>query len=384
MKFESQYGYVFEWKEFGDYLEQFITKNLENLLSDNFDLVISFKRGGSILGQIFACIFQDVSSNIRPSLCIRDIPSSLLSKKSVPTFLNRLVVSPLEISDIPRLKTDLETEIKKKSGKLSILLVDDNITTGLRLGFFYKLIKRWFGDNVIVKKLIFYGGNQKFSKIVDYIIFDGPEFNKKAVNMPWHKRNIHPEDIIENGTLPYRVNFRNETDLNMSVLAEKLKNYESKIYNTLKLTDIVKPDAEIFKIERKNGNLRIYSGSFAYQIRMSGPNLEICMSGSFDALPKLCSEKKFIIDESQYRLCKSTLMRTALCYECIYMYCSRDIFYFIMQFLKESGMDVDHLGDTVITFHPQKKVEERAEEYIHEYLEILFDERESCTNIFWG
>lgn len=379
--------YKFKWGDFGNHLRQFITERRGELESDDFYVVLPFKRGGSILAQSFVCMLQDSSRHYNDLPCIRDIPSGLVCKKRIPVFLNRLVASPAEFRDLPKLKNELESTIRrqleKNNGKkLGILLVDDNITTGKRLMFFSNLIREWFGDKVAVKTLIFCGINPELiEEEIDYVIFEEFGCTPKFVQMPWHNERISNVDIIINKTLPLLITFRHKTRLDMEALVNKFKAYEKKIYDSLGLKNKINLNKSIFRIENYKDRLEIDSGSLGYKICISGCNLSVAMPGNFCCIPKPCKDDEFIIGEPEYRLCDSNPDNSALCYQCLFWYSSRDILYFTLEFLRESGMKAHQLKEAEVKYRPVegKKIDQ---ERIVDYLNSLYHEKEDSVFIF--
>jgi hypothetical protein len=371
--------YQFSWEVFGGLLEGYVLKNLEEL--KNVDMIISFKRGGSILGQALACIVQDLISETSNKIIIRDMPSGIVQKGNPPTFLNRFVASTTEISDIPKLKKELNKEIqernKNKKGKINILVIDDNITTCLRQRLISEIILHWFGNKVNVLKLAFCVQTDK-KQAIDYIIFDDLILKNAIVKMPWHRlRKVEPENL-ERKNYIQTVIIPNKNEIDLDLLIDTFKEYINNIYETLGLKGVIKLNNNIFNIKHKYyENKEFYeinSGSFGFKIYRC--NKELCISlTNFTAIPKLCEQNKFAINDPIYRICKSEFSKNENCYECIHLYCSRDIFYIIVQFLKKMGMKEKEIENISIKFCSNKFINTEIEEYVPKYLKHLYQEQ---------
>ena len=373
--FEKIKSYKFTWKKFGTLLSQFVKENINEF--ENIDLIISLRRGGSILGQTLACLIQDMTEKNTLQIGIKDIPSGIAYKNTIPTFLNRLIASLAEIREIPKLKSELKSELlkKPKDKKMQILVVDDNITTCLRQRLICESILEWYGDSINVKKLAFCVQNKK--KAVDKIIFNESIIEKRIVAMPWHNvrkiaKKINPVYHIE------QIQFNIKYKLDLEQLYNDFLKYSDDIYKILGLNGVIKSNNNnIFNVSRHetSDSVEINSGSFGYTIWNQGESITIYMTPT-DAIPKLCEKNKFSINEHSYRLCDSSFREDELCYVCSFLYCSRDIFYLLLQSLKNAGMKEDKLKNISITFSSIKPEDLLIEKYTYRYLRQLYQEKE--------
>jgi hypothetical protein len=371
-KFRKIKCYKFTWKKFGTLLMHFVKENIEEL--EDIDLIISLKRGGSILGQSLACLIQDFSRKNTHPIKIRDIPSGIVFKDTIPTFINRLIASPSEINDLPKLKSELQSEISVKSNKMKILVVDDNITTCLRQRLICNSIVEWYGDKVLVKKLVFCAQNKE--EALDMIIFDDSIPKNNIIAMPWHRVKIETEKINQKYHIE-KIKFAFNSNINIKKLYNDYKTYKNSIYNLLGLNNVIKPNNNnIFNVtlDDMGNSIEINSGSFGYVIWKRDKSISIIMM-PIDSIPKLCEEKKFLIDIPSYRFCNSSFRKDESCYICTYLYCSRDIFYIFLQYLKNIGMKEKELKNISIVFSPYAPKDRTIEKYLHKYLLQLYKEK---------
>lgn len=373
---EELHYYTFTWEKFGNHLRKFVEENSHKLM--DIDIILSFKRGGSIFGQALVCMIQDFFGKNSKKIRIRDIPSKMIYKNTKPTFLNRFVASPAEINDIPKLKEELMKEIQKKSKdneKINIVVIDDNITTCLRQTLISKLIEEWFGKHVRVQKFAFCCQTGKEESLNEIVVKD-PEIKDKIVRMPWHElrkitRKIKQKNEIKRILFEYNHHFDSED------FYEICNTYKDIIYEILGLRGIIDPkNRNIFKIKycKKMDKIEIFTGLFTYNIVFIENYLYVFLSGP-SIIPKLCEKEKFFIDEPEYRLCNSIYREDGSCFICTYLYCSRDIFYLILQFLKKNGMKKEHLTDITIEFN-HNEVDSSITDYILKYFKQLYQEEE--------
>lgn len=222
---QSSDSYRETWTNFGKNLETYIKTHKEELEKDNFDVILGFSRGGTILAYAFACLLKDIIPQYSKlaKASVRSIPKGITCKREDPCFVMDRPASTNESKDITiTLQKDLEEFSKSKNGSepISVLIMDDNLTGATRVNFLEEVLGKM--SCIKLCKKLAYVRHPAFLPIPTMTTY--PE-GKKYFTMPWHmpheKKNLNVQsnkpDLVK---LKFHAKVSNE--FNLQKLLDKL------------------------------------------------------------------------------------------------------------------------------------------------------------------
>jgi hypothetical protein len=372
-------GLRITWDKLDCDIKEFVRNKKEKEITEgNIDVVLPFKRGGSIFSQLLIYHIEREKPDWNP--VVRDIPHILKTRKKSAEFLNRYFANPDELRDIPLLMHDLN-DLIDRSKKLRILFVDDNITTAKRIRLFSKILKSWFGERVIIQKLVYCKSPRNVVGCGEKYLYVNKSISQQSeyyyVLMPWKKE-------IETKMISRKANFILEWgipgDFDIHQLFDRIKQYQCEIYRTSSYSVLCSPMGFIFssRIKHVNGKetITIRSGSLHFGIYRETNSLKIKISSQFSSIPYACSQEKCSIDE-RYRVleCKRSSTEDSMCLECHILYASRDIIYLVSEEISRVGADPRN-----VSLYPKD-----YDPYFQKYLDsLLTDRREELIQFMVG
>lgn len=300
------------WEDFGKEMDDFLEKNKNRLINDDFDIMIGFLRGGGILATVLHCKLNDkiLYYGKEKKVLFRTIPKEI-SKKDyrAPCFVTGIAATEEELHDLDSLIKELNSlryELLQER-KINLLLVDDNLTGSTRLKYFVEKISSTSFVNV--KTLAYTRHPEFFVPHLDYVIREFPK-NKDYFVMPWHEKPSHPRTPqIEESVIPIWFEFGITPDFDLKEFFSKIVDLEfaERIEMRESTIDFKRGESQ-FYIEKKDNKLKLISPKRKYYP------------------PKNCLDEK-IPAFGNLSLCKlgGEMNQSNICRICSFLNCNRDL-----------------------------------------------------------
>ena len=331
------------WLQFEKHIDIFFDVCGPAFCDDDFDVIIGFSRGGTILSNILSCLTKDKFECYRKNqhkLSVRNIPNGIYVKSKDPCFLINKTATSNELEDIHKhLKNDLirfHSKYCNHDEKLNVLLVDDNLTGSTRLFEAKSFLESFKLCNV--KTLAYTRVKNIKRPKLDYQIFKYPN-DILFFTMPWHDIHVMPSHPIFNNDfedigIEITFEFTKQKEIEFEMIIDEIENLfqNCKIVkhaeeNELDITDCV-------TIRRGNIDLSLYNNEMSNRLEM-----RFIISKNYP--PKYCLESeafdingKIILDLNREvvfegGLCKnisSEITWKNLCIYCATLNCNKDLF----------------------------------------------------------
>jgi len=374
------------WEKFVDDLYSFLNNDgIEKL--KNTDLILSFKRGGMILGTILCCKLQDLAEE-KKEISLRGIPKGVYNRRKKPFYLIDKITDEREYKDISHLIDDIDDLIEKNSStKFYILLVDDNLTSGYRMNFFKNILKyfsekgRWSPTEVEVETLCYCtcmiperGTSSVYSEI-DHVI-NNERYLQGPIEMPWHEYSLPFKKIKKNEYPNARKcehrTLKLETSGSVSIgsMYRRLQEKGNEFFREYNLENYIEnnnpfdlhgPFREIFGLTREGNKIKINRGSYRFVIEVND-SLTIKMMGTYSSNPRKCTPEDPIEEiEEKLRMCNwfdSDKFTQELCYDCLFWFSFKDLFKTIFNPIEIKRVE----------YYPNQKYDESLSKWVREYI----------------
>lgn len=335
------------WLQFEQHIDVFFDVCGPTLCDDNFDVIIGFSRGGTILSNILSCLIKDKFDFYKKQqhkLSVRNIPNGIYVKSKDPCFLINKTATSNELEDIrEHLKNDLinfHSKYCNKDDKLNVLLVDDNLTGSTRLfeakSFLESLLLE--GDKLCNVKTLAYTRvkNIKRPKL-DYQILKYPN-NILFFTMPWHDIHVMPSHPIFNNNeeigIEITFEFTKQKEIEFEMIIDEIEN----LYQDCRIVKHAEEDelgiTDCATIRIGNIDLSLYNNEKSKRLEMrfiiskNYPPKYCLESDAFDINGKIIfdSNSEVIFEEGLCKNISSEITWKNLCIYCATLNCGKDLF----------------------------------------------------------
>lgn len=285
-------------------------------------MILGFTRGGFILAGILSAQLSDEFADKYSSptkAAMRSIPNGIHKKTyDRATFVMGKACDDLDSDDLEQLREELrEFREKNRLDRLSVLMVDDNLTGSTRMRYFVVNLNDL--DFLDIDLLAYSRGVDFTIPPLDYIIRSEPIAPEKYLIMPWHKENPATQIPTRYSHASFRLNYT----IHPGVTIEDL---ERLIIDNLPLDD--RPS----EISVRKDTLTFKRGETIVHIRLNKEKISLKFQGHLFYPPKDCLNKNPPAF-GERSLCKLGGLELSgqICRYCSALFCSRDILHVLEQ-----------------------------------------------------